>query len=294
MSGPYDLGNVVVRSAIRVDPVSAQITTVSDEIPHILGGIPLRIRSIRVRIDRHDFSVNPTNCSPSAVTARLTGGEGGSATRQNYFQMANCSNLPFAPSLSLQLSGGSARLGHPALHATLRSKPGEANIGRAAVTLPPAEQLDQSHIRTTCSRVQLAAENCPADSIYGEAWQRRRCSMRRFPGTSTLSRRAITCRTWLPPCEGRSRSIYTDASTPSTAGSGQPRNPPDVPVSTFQLDMQGGNKGLLVNSSSLCFKPKRATAEIVGQNEATANQRPRLRAACGQSGRRKHRGRKAA
>jgi hypothetical protein len=295
VSGPYDLGNVVVRSAIRVDRVSAQITTVSDEIPRILGGIPLRIRSIRVRIDRHDFTVNPTNCSPSALTAWLTGGEGGSATRQNYFQMANCSNLPFAPSLSLRLSGGSARLGHPALHATLRSKPGEANIGRAAVALPPAEQLDQSHIRTTCSRFQLAAEHCPADSIYGETSATSPLLDAPLSGHVYL----VASNNHLPDLVAALRGqiaidLYGRIDTVNGGLRATFANPPDVPVSTFRLDMQGGGKGLLVNSSSLCGKPKRANAEIVGQNEAKANQRPKLRAGCGKSGRRKHRGRMAA
>ena len=295
VSGPYDLGNVVVRSAIRVDPVTAQITTVSDEIPHILGGIPLRIRSIRVNVDRRDFALNPTNCSPSPLTALLTGGEGGSATRQNYFQMANCSNLAFSPTLSLRLSGGSARLGHPALHATLRSRPGEANIGRVAVTLPPSEQLDQSHIRTTCTRVQLAADNCPADSIYGEASASTPLLDAPLTGHVYLVASNHTLPDLVVALRGQiAVNLYGRIDTVNGGLRATFANPPDVPVSIFQLDMQGGNKGLLVNSSSLCFKPKRAAAEIVGQNEATANQRPRLRAACGKSGRRKHRGRKAA
>jgi hypothetical protein len=37
------------------------------------------------------------------------------------------------------------------------------------VTLPRSEFLDQSHIRTVCTRVQFAADACPSGAIYGHA-----------------------------------------------------------------------------------------------------------------------------
>ena len=37
------------------------------------------------------------------------------------------------------------------------------------VTLPPSELIDQAHIKTICTRVQLAANECPAGSVYGHA-----------------------------------------------------------------------------------------------------------------------------
>ena len=73
VSGPYDLGNVVVRAAISVDPITAQITTVADPLPRILAGIPLRLRSILINLDRQAFTLNPTNCDPSKVSRRSSG-----------------------------------------------------------------------------------------------------------------------------------------------------------------------------------------------------------------------------
>ncbi len=70
VSGPYDLGNVVVRAAINVDQTTAQVTTVSDPLPQIIEGIPLRTRAIRVNLDRPEFAINPTNCEPSRSTPR--------------------------------------------------------------------------------------------------------------------------------------------------------------------------------------------------------------------------------
>ena len=79
VSGPYDLGNVVVRAAIQVDPETAQITAVSDPLPRILEGIPLRLRSIQIDLNRENFTINPTSCEPFSVQSTIFGAEGGVA-----------------------------------------------------------------------------------------------------------------------------------------------------------------------------------------------------------------------
>ncbi len=82
VSGPYDLGNVVVRAAIQVNPTNAQITAVSDPLPQILQGIPLRLRSIQISLDRPNFALNPTNCDPFAVNSSISGSQGAVANDQ--------------------------------------------------------------------------------------------------------------------------------------------------------------------------------------------------------------------
>src|SRR5262249_20706295 len=128
VSGPYDLGNVVVRTALRVDETSAQVSAVSDPIPTILEGIPLRIRTILIKLDRPGFTLNPTNCAPFSVAANVFGTEAGSYTAGAPFQVANCSDLDFGPKLSLKLSGKTKRTANPALQAVLTAREGEANI----------------------------------------------------------------------------------------------------------------------------------------------------------------------
>src|SRR5262249_14718858 len=85
VSGPYDLRSVAVRAAIYVDPIPAKVTAISDPLPQIIEGIPLRTRSIRVDLDRPGFALNPTNCDGSSVTARIAGSEGGIATPASHF-----------------------------------------------------------------------------------------------------------------------------------------------------------------------------------------------------------------
>ena len=97
VSGPYDLGNVVVRAALHVNPETAQITAVSDPLPQILEGIPLRLRSIRVNLNRPNFTLNPTNCDPFSVTREIFGTEGAVAKPSAHFQVANCAHPPLRP-----------------------------------------------------------------------------------------------------------------------------------------------------------------------------------------------------
>ena len=107
VSGPYDLGNVVVRAAIQVDPTTAEITAVSDPLPKIVGGIPLRLRQVLINLDRPGFMLNPTNCGRFEVQARVFGDQGAEADPSVPLQAANCAELPFGPKLALQLRGGS-------------------------------------------------------------------------------------------------------------------------------------------------------------------------------------------
>jgi len=286
VSGPYDLGNVVNRVAVKVDPTTAEVTATSDPLPQIIEGIPLRLRSVLLNLDRKDFTLNPTNCNPFQVTGILTGDQGAKAEPSSHFQVANCDTLGYEPKLTTVLTGGTKRGGHPALKATLTQDPsGEANSARAVVALPHSEFLDNEHIKTICTRVQFAAGNCPAGSIYGHA-------------------RAIT-----PlldqPVEG---PVYLRSSSnllPDLVASlkGPPSQPievdvvgkidsfnegirttfeslPDTPVSKFVLTMQGGKKGLLVNSTNICVGTHRVGVKLTGQNGATANQNPVLEAPC--------------
>ena len=174
VSGPYDLGNVAVRVALRVDPLTAQVTAISDSLPQILEGVPLRTRFVQVNLDRPDFTLNPTNCDPFSVSTAISGDEGAVANPSAHFQVANCARLPFAPKLTLKLTGSTKQAGNPALTATVTAKPGEANISRAQVTLPPTELVDNAHIRNICTRVQFnegktPGEKCPPGSILGFA-----------------------------------------------------------------------------------------------------------------------------
>ena len=109
LAGPYDLGTVVVRTPLYLNPETAQLTGKSDPIPTILKGIPLKVRSVAVSIDRQGFTLNPTSCDAMAVTASLTGSNGATASPSNRFQVGGCDALKFAPKLEAKLKGAAEK-----------------------------------------------------------------------------------------------------------------------------------------------------------------------------------------
>ncbi len=289
VSGPYDLGNVAIRAAIKVDPVTAQVTTVSDPLPQIIEGIPLRTRSIQVNLDRPNFALNPTNCGPLSVGAVVSGDEGATANLGSHYQVANCAGLPFGPNLALSLKGGTRRTDHPALTATLTAKPGEANIASTVVTMPHSMFLDNAHINGPCTRVQYAANACPRTSILGTARATSpllakpleglvylRSSSHELPDLVAALKGQIDIE-----LDGRIDSVNERLRTSF-------ESVPDVPVTKFTLKLAGGKKGLLVNSANLCKGAQKAAVRMTGQNNAQTNGTTRLQTSCGSKARHKH------
>jgi hypothetical protein len=292
VSGPYDLGTVAVRVAVHVDSLTAQATTVSDPLPQILAGIPLRLRSILVTLDRPNFTLNPTNCDPFAVAATIDGDEGGVANATKQFQVANCANLPYRPRISLTLSGGLNRLGHPAIHTVLEAAPGEANSKAIAVTLPKGELLDNSHISGVCTKVDFAANTCPAGSKIGHAEVLSPLLENPLNGNVYLRSSSHGLPDLALDLEGQF-DIEAIGRVDSVNQRYRATFPaiPDVPVSRIVVDLAGGHKGLLQNSEGICGKARRAAVSMTAQNGAELNRRTKLSMACRANDRhRRHRG----
>jgi hypothetical protein len=288
-AGPFDLGSVVVRVALFVDPATAQVHAVSDPIPHVFGGALLDLRSVAVKLDRPKFSLNPTNCAAMAVAANLHGGGANPLDPAAFssfpasapFQVDGCDKLGFGPKLTLRTFGGTRRAKRPKLRATLVAREGDANIGRAAVTLPRPLFLEQSNLANVCTRVQFTARECPADSVYGFATAFTplldaplkgpvylRSSEHELPDlvADLRGQVEIALDGRIDEVKGRMRTTYDLV--------------PDVPVSKFVLTLPGGKHGLLVNSTNLCTRKYRVIAKFKGQNGKKANMRPKLRTPC--------------
>ncbi|HXS47298.1 MAG TPA: hypothetical protein VN756_07525 [Solirubrobacterales bacterium] len=319
-AGPFDLGTVVVRVALFVDPRTAQVRAVSDPIPHVYGGALLDVRSVAVKLDRPKFSLNPTNCSQFAFAGPLLGGGSNPLDQAAFswaavsvpFQANGCEQLGFKPKLFMRTFGATRRAKNPKLRAVLLARADDANIGRAAVTLPRALFLDQSSISNVCTRVQFAANDCPKKSIYGYARAFTPLLDGPLKGPVYLRSSDNTLPDIVAALHGQ---VDVDLAGRIDSVHGRIRNTfdvvPDVPVSKFVLTVRGGKKGLLTNSRNLCPrkrvkggagaggnrahasrarrpKPLRAIARFKGQNGKKANMRPKLRTPCGKG--KRHRG----
>jgi hypothetical protein len=302
--GPFDIGTVVVRDALRIDPETAEAfidATGSDPIPHIVKGIPIHLRDIRVYTDRPEFVLNPTDCTRTSTASTLLGSglDFGSeaddrpVTVSTPFQAADCAALPFKPRLALKLSGGTRRGAHPAFKATLKMNGiGEAAIARGEVTLPKSEFIENAHFNTICTRVQFKAgagngAQCPAGSIYGKARALTpilgealsgpvflRSSEHQLPDLVVAlhnSQVDFDLVGHVDSVKGRLRTTFEAA--------------PDAPVSSFVVEMRGGAKGLFVNSTNLCEGVHRAEADFDGQNGKSYDTKPALKVKCGGKGR---------
>ena len=285
-AGPFDFGDEVVRSAVFVDPITARATAKTDPLPQIIEGIPIRYRTLHVALDRPGFALNPTSCAVKETEATVTSSEGAVARPSSRFASTDCARLAFKPKLSFRLRGGTHRGAHPSLRAVLKGRPGDANIAGASVALPRSEFLDQGHIKTVCTRVQFAAKECPSGSIYGHA-----------TATTPLFDEALTGPVYLRSSSHPLPDLVVALRGPDSlpievelAGrvdsvNGGIRNTfevvPDAPVNRFVLSMQGGKKGLLVNSTNLCAEVHRATAEFAAQNGRKRVLRPKMKISCG-------------
>ena len=284
VAGPFDLGTVVVRTALYIDPETTQVRAVADPIPSILRGIPLDLRSISVNLDRSQFTRNPTSCEAMAITGTAGLLTGQTMPLSNRFQVGECDDLSFAPKLTLSLKGGTNRGAHPALKAVLTAKPGEANISGAAVTLPSSEFLENAHIRNVCTRAQFAAEACPASSIYGRARAYTPLLEKPIEGPVYLRSSNHKLPDLVADMHGQIHVVLDGRIDSVHQGI---RNSfelvPDAPVSKFVLEMQGAKKGLLVNNTNLCKATNRATVQFDAHSGKAANSTPVVTNSCKKS-----------
>jgi hypothetical protein len=301
VAGPFDVGTVVARQALRVDPRTAEVKvdgSASDPFPHILAGIPLKVRDVRVYVDRENFTLNPTSCKESFAEATMWGGGVdvfGSADDMPFgatsrFQAAECAALGFKPKLGITLRGGTGRGGHPALRGVYRPRAGDANLKGLVLRLPRSAFLDQAHIRTICTRVQFAANGgngggCPAGSVYGKARAITPLLDEPLEGPVYLRSSNNKLPDFVAALHGLV-DVEAVARVDSVRGGIRATfsNLPDAPITKVVVDMQGQQKGLIVNSRNLCAGTNRAEAAFGGQNGRRAKSKSPVRAAgCGKS-----------
>jgi hypothetical protein len=285
LAGPYDYGTQVVRVAVFVDPRTAQVTALSDTVPQIIGGVPLRLRSIRVSLDRPNFLINPTNCSNLAIHSEGVGDQGTVTGFDSPFHAVNCVALGFKPRMSIKQIGNlrqTQRAKNPRLQFDLFTRSGDANISSVSVTLPKAFAIDQRHLGNICSKAQLEAERCAGrqpignvkvwtplldEPLSGPAYAV--SGFGKLPHVAFILMGQVTI---IPQAESSSvKGGFLRTVVPVV---------PDAPIGHFRLDLLGGKQGYLVNTRSLCSSPAMVTVQYKAHNGKSLEQHIRAKTAC--------------
>jgi hypothetical protein len=284
VAGPFDLGTVVVRQALNIDPDDAHVTVVSDPLPTMRDGVPLRVRRINVTVDRPGFMRSPTSCASKAIGASVGSLGGQTVNLSSPFGVDGCSKLPFAPKLAMRLTGSKETKvgGHPGIEALVTQRPGEAAIKSAEVTLPLSLALDPDHAASEnlCEYTDGLADRCPQKSVIGTA-----------TAVSPLLKAPLTGKVFFvkgvrtDPKSGRQiRTLPTlllelrgEVSLNLRATSSVPDNKhlvstfsmiPDAPISSFQLKLDRGENGILVvtDGANVCAETEKPFLSAVAQN----------------------------
>jgi hypothetical protein len=171
-AGPFNLGPVIVRAAVSVDPYTAQVIVKSRPLPQILEGIPLQVRTVNVVVDRPEFIFNPTNCEQLTVGGTAVSTQGVSAPLASRFQAANCATLPFEPKFTVKTDAKTSHQNGASLDVKLAyPKAGEANIAKVAVDLPGKLPSRLTTVQKACLAAVFEANpaSCPSASNIGSA-----------------------------------------------------------------------------------------------------------------------------
>jgi hypothetical protein len=266
VAGPFNLGDVVVRAALRINPLTAQVTAESDPIPQIRDGVPLRLKVLNVTIDRREFVVNPTACSQMAVTGTVYSTQGAQRALSTPFAAAGCGALPFAPTLTASTSGTPSKLNGESLRVRIAQKPGEANIRKVKLAIPKVLPSKLTTLQKACPEAQFAANPaaCPAASVVGMGAAR-----------TPLLRSALTGPAYLVShggagfpdvvflLQGEGVQIQLVGNTDIKHGITYSRFEavPDAPVSSFEAVFPQGPHSLLTEYGKLCATTTRVVAK---------------------------------
>ena len=279
VAGPYNLGEVVTRAGITVGLYSGRVS-VTSTLPTIVGGVPLRLKSLSVAVNRKSFLFNPTSCGPLATESVLRGTLGASQSLSSPFQVGNCAALPFKPSVSVSTGGRPTKAGGASLDVKVTQTAGQANIREMQLQLP--KQLP--------SRLTTLQKACVAASFEAAL----------PPGSCSTVARVGSVAVTTPVLPGVLRGpaylishggesfpdldlvlqgdgvevvlvghthISRTGITTSTFES-----LPDVPISSVEVDLPVGPYSALATDGRLCHAGLAAPTTIIAQNGAKVTQ----------------------
>jgi hypothetical protein len=286
-AGPFDLGKVVVRAKIEVDPVTAAITITTDTtgpyaIPQIIDGIPLQIKHVNVLVDRPEFTFNPTNCAAMQIGGSLTSSQGAVSELHVPFQVTNCATLGFNPVFKVSTNGKTSRANGASLHVKLTYPKApfgsQANIGYVKVDLPKQLPSRLGTLKKACPDT-VFDENpaaCPPESRVGSATATTPVLPVFLEGPAYfVSHGGAKFPELIIALTGQDVTVYLHGETfISKQGitSSTFHIIPDVPIGTFELTLPQGPYSALAANTNLCTTKLKMPTAFTAQNGMTIKQ----------------------
>lgn len=278
VAGPFDLGTVVVRAGLYIDPTTAQVTIKSDPLPTILAGIPLDIRSVAVTISRPGFMLNPTDCSPASLSGTALSTLGQAASLSSRFQVGACQGLPFKPVLTASTQGRTSKADGASLNVKIASAGvGQASVAKVDLTIPAILPSRLTTIQKACTEALFNANpaSCPSASDIGTATVQTPLLNAPLTGPVYFVSHGGAA---FPDTEiilqGEGVTLILDGHTQIKKGVTYSRfeSVPDAPFTSFEFNAPEGRYSIFGANGNLCQTEIRMPTTIVAQNGAVLNQ----------------------
>jgi hypothetical protein len=298
IAGPFNLGTVITRARIEVDPHTAQITVTTDPLPQIIAGVPTDLRTVDAVIDRPGFMFNPTNCNPSSFSGTAwgtpppgAGGPGATAAIGSHFQVGSCQSLKFAPNFKVSTSGRTSKQNGASLDVRILYPTGalganqassQANIAKVKVELPKQLPSRLTTLQKACTAAQFDTNpaGCPPASVIGHAT----AVTPELPVPLTgpayfVSNGGEAFPNLIMVLQGYGVTIELVGDTfINKAGitSSTFKTVPDAPVTSFDLTLPEGRYSALTANGNLCKSGLSMPSEFTGQNGAVFKQSTKI------------------
>ncbi len=300
-AGPFDLGEVYVRSKIEVNPETAAVTILTapgphgDGLPTILKGVPVDLKRLSVSVDRREFELNPTNCARMSITGTLDGSEGTDTGVSSPFQVGGCASLPFDPTLTATTKGQASKAEGTSLNVTVTSAGvGQANIAKVDLQFPKALSSRLTTLQKACTEATFNANpaSCDADAVIGHATVNTPVLKSPLTGPAYLVSHGGAA---FPDVEfvlqGEGVEIVLDGKTDIKEGITYSKfeSAPDAPFTTFETELPSGPDSIFTanvpekEDYSLCKASLEMPTRIVAQDGATIEPTTKITAqGCGE------------
>ncbi len=286
VAGPFSLGNVVTRGTLTVDPYTARVTATT-AVPTIYKGIPLRLKSISVNINKQGFLLNPTNCSVLQTESVLSGttapnlAAGVTQSLSSPFQVGACGALAFKPSFKSKTSAKTSKANGASLETTLNIGAGQTNFKSVVVQLPRQLPSRLTTLQKACPEAVFAANpySCPSGSFVGGARANTPTLPGKLQGPAILVSHAGLAFPDLDlVMEANGVRVILVGNTKISQGITTTTfaSPPDVPVSSITVNLPIGAHSAVTANGSLCINPLTMPTTLTGQNGFVIKQNTKL------------------